>query len=431
MKKLLFHMAVVGHCLLFSAPIWAQRGMGFVVEGIEVRGNHKTKQEVILRSITLTEGERLTPENLAASRDALYRTRLFRTAHIASKPGSEQGKAVVVVYVEEKRFGDIGLSLEYTELDGYGFASDAYHVNLWGEGKVVGVEYGLGERFKYWGVQYIDPWSLGSTQSVHVNVSGTSSDRDLFRSKNSTLRGRYDLERIGGSIGIGRLIGTDYRIVLKYELDAIQIGDFQRPITPTAGGIFADEINASLGRESVAFFSLDFHRRPSWKPWGSAPGVDFRLQLDGSAVFLGSTADFVRLRTELYKHLETTPGQILSLGGKAGAIGGNPPFYERFYLDGPNQLRGFDRRTIGPEGGTEFIAAEILYSISLKRLGRFYGFLEGAGVRRTVAGSARKDADATFGIGFLLFNRIDFSFGIGTETLTVRSHKFGGINVGL
>ncbi len=433
MQRALFQVLIAGLVTLYGdVPLFAQKGTGYVIERIEVRGNKKTKPEVILRSLALREGDRLTPDRINESRQALYRTRLFRTVHVASKPGTESGKAVVVVYVDEKRFGDLGVSLEYTELDGFGIASDAYHVNLWGEGKVVGVEYGLGERFKHWGFSYTDPWLSGSNLSLHVQGATSSSDRDLYRSKNPQARGRYDLERIGGSLGIGRTVGAAYRLIFKYSFEDIQVGGFHEPPIPTAGGEFAREVGTTLGRRPVSFLGLDLHRRPSsGQPWGSTPGLDLSLQADFSGTYLGSTANFLRLRSEVYQHFEIFPGQIFSLGGRVGTIFGSPPFYERFFLDGLNQLRGFERRKIGPEGGTQFITVEGVYSIPFKPLGRIYLFAEGASLRRSINGLKRQDTDGALGVGILLFNRIDISLGISTGTLIVKSHRFGGINVGL
>lgn len=416
---------------LWSPPLHGQNGAGRVIERIEVRGNLKTKPEVILRSLALREGERLTPNGIDASRAALYRTRLFKTVHLASKPGTDSSKAVVVVFVDEKRFGDLGVGLEYTELDGFGISSDAYHVNLWGEGKIIGAQWTLGERLKSWSMSYTDPWISGSDFSLHLKAFTSSSDRDLYRSPNPDARGRYDLERIGGHVGIGQPIGGNHRLILRYSFEDVQVGSFTEPTVPTGGGLYAQEVGAAVGREQVSFFGLDLHRRSTGRPWGSTPGTDAALQADFSSKYLGSAANFLRLRAEIYRHLATLPGQILSVGGRGGTVLGSPPFYERLYLDGPNQLRGLERRELGPEGGAQFASAELLYSISLRGLGRLYTFVEGAGVRRPIDGVVRKDTDWTAGIGILLFNRIDISLGISTGTLIVKSHRFGGINVDL
>ncbi|MCE2441038.1 MAG: BamA/TamA family outer membrane protein, partial [Candidatus Latescibacteria bacterium] len=194
--------------LAYANPsLFAQDATGYVVERIEVRGNHKTKADIILRSLPIHKGDRLTPGRLDASRESLYRTRLFRTVHVAPKPGTEQGKAVLVVYVDEKRFGDVGVSFEYTELDGFGLAADAYHVNLGGEGKTVGVEYSHGERLQRFGFSYADPWLTSGCTSLHVKALFSRADRDMYRSSDPKKRGLYDVDRIGGAVGLGKPVG--------------------------------------------------------------------------------------------------------------------------------------------------------------------------------------------------------------------------------
>lgn len=428
-----------GSCWLFStllillvpAQSAEGNGTGYVIERIEVRGNQKTKSEFIIRSLLLQQGDRLTPGRIDASRESLYRTRLFRTVHVASKPGSEQGQAVLMVFVDEKRFGDIGASFEYTELDGFGLVVDAYHVNLWGEGKTVGSEFIHGERLKSWGFYYSDPWLTDSGLSLHLNASVSSSDRDLYPNRNIKASGTYDLSRTGGSIGIGQPIGKSHRLIYKFSYQDVQIGSFVAPASGIGSLNFEQEVQNAIGREPVAFLGLDFHHQPTGFVWGSTPGLDVRLQADYSSEYFGSKSNFLRLQSQVYRHFETLPGQIFTVGGRAGTILGTPPFYERFFLDGSNQLRGFEPRGFGSEGGTKFISAEALYSIAMRPVGRLYVFGEWAAIRRPLNQIDKTGSDGTFGIGILLFNRVDLSFGIGSGTLIIKSHRFGGINVGL
>ena len=112
-------------------------GDGFTIERVEVRGNDRTKSNIILRALTFESGDILTEAALHEGKEALYQTRLFTTVHLASKPGTKKEHAIVVVYVDEKRFGDLGISFDYTELDGFGISADTYHVNVGGEGKTV------------------------------------------------------------------------------------------------------------------------------------------------------------------------------------------------------------------------------------------------------------------------------------------------------
>jgi outer membrane protein insertion porin family len=405
---------------------------GYSIERIEVRGNQKTHTDRILRSLPIRQGEVLEEGFAEDSRQALYRTQLFKTVHVASKPGSAPNTAVVVVFVDEKRFGDLGVSLDYTELDGFGLAADASHVNLRGEGKIVGAEWGLGERFKYWGFNYTDPFLTKADLIFSLAVRGSSADRDLYRDKDPDARGRYDLERIGGEIGIGRNVRGAMRLLVTYAFEEVRVGGFTRPLISTNGGRFADEIEAAQGRRSLAYFGLNIRRAPLPGPWGSGPGLDGGLSIGFSAPWAGSSGTFLKLQGDAHHHVAIVGSHILSLGGKAGVVLGAEPFYERFFLDGPLQLRGFERREIGPEGGEEFATAEIVYSVSVGRFGRVYGFGEGAAVRRDFDTTpSRLERGATAGIGVLLFNRVDISLGLGTGTLVIKSHRFGGLHVGL
>lgn len=418
---------------VLAQTLHAQGGIGHTIEKIEVRGNEKTRIEIIRHVLPLKQGDPLQSGDIERCTEVLQRLNFFRTILVNAKPGSQPGQAILVVYVQEKRFGGLGMSLEYTELNGFGISADAHHANLNGTGKVMGAAYTLGERFKSWGFHYTDPLIFGLNQSLHFQVTGSSADRDLYRSPDPNRRGRYDLERIGASLGLGQPSPMRaYRFIFKYTFEAIQVGAFQKPTLLTNNGLFANEIEAAIGREALSFLTVELHKQPT-AIWGSKPGFDFGARLDASFEVVGSVSNFARLRAELYRHIQTYPNHMLSLGAKGGLIWGTPPFYERFYLDSENQLRGVDRRDIGPEGGSQFFMAEGVYSIHIKPLGRAYTFAEAGGVRRPIPNTSthREDIDFSVGVGFLLFNRIDISFGISTGTLIVKSHRFGGINIDL
>jgi outer membrane protein assembly factor BamA len=432
MRTFVTVIALIGFCA-FTQNLYAQGGIGHSIEKIDVRGNEKTRTEFIQQVLPVKEGDQLQQGDIERCTEILERLSMFRAVLVNAKPGSRAGLAILVVYVQEKRFGGLGLSLEYTELNGFGVSADAHRANLNGTGKVLGAAYTLGERFKSWGFHYTDPLVLRSNQSFHFQVTGSSADRDLYRSSDVHVRGRYDLERIGASLGVGQPSPTRaYRFIFKYAFEAIQVGAFDKPTILTNGGVFANEIESAIGREALSFLTIEFHKQPT-AIWGSKPGLDLGARLDVSSEVLGSVSNFVRLRTELYRHFQVHPDHLLSLGGRAGLIWGTPPFYERFYLDGENQLRGVDRRDIGPEGGTQFFMAEAVYSVQIKPIGRAYTFAEAGGVRRPIPNTSqhRQDTDFSIGIGFLLFNRIDVSFGITTGTVIVKSHRFGGINIDL
>ena len=431
--------------VIASAP-GAQERPPFVVERIEILGNDRTKEEVIIRSMDLRRGDVLTPKRLVASQRDLYRTRLFRTVHVSSRPGTSEGKAIVVVYVDEKRFGDISAGGEYSELDGFTLVSDVRYVNLRGEGKKIGVSYDLGERRRGWGGTYADPYLFGSRYSLLIDLHASAFERDLYPDVELALRksqrlgqplnpsmrspawnGVYKLGRLGGSVGFGRDLGGGYGAIFKYSAEEVDVRWLRKP---EASGPYSDEIDDSRGRDALVMVGMEF-RKTLQEPLHRRPQAELAASFDYSPVFLGSVSHFARLRVSATEHIPLVAGHVLSLGCKAGSLLWTPPFYERIFLDGEYQLRGFERRAIGPEGGTKMLSVEVVYTVPAGRFGRFYLFGEAANVWVKGQDIKLRDLDGAFGIGVSLLNRVEFSFGFGPRSLIVRTHRLGGISAGV
>ncbi len=447
MKRFAKQLLICLTALLFC-PGWvaARERSPFVVEGIEILGNARTKDNVIIRSMVLKQGDLLTSKRIIATQRDLYRTRLFRTVHVSSKPGTSDGKAIVVVYVEEKRFGDVNLGGEYSELDGFTFVSEVRYVNLQGDGKSIGVSYDLGERRKGWKGAYSDPYLFNSRYSFLLGLHGSTFERDLYPDTEVAFRkaqrlgtsidpslgnpdrnGIYKLDRLGATLGFSRDFGKGYRTIFKYGAEEVDVGWFR---TPKATGPFAKEIGNNLGRDALVTLGLEF-RKGLVGPVRRLPQTEFTLSAEYSPVLLGSAARFARLRADAAAHIPLVPGHILSFEFKSGAVLWDPPFYERLFLDGNYQLKGFERRAIGPEGGTKMLFVEAVYSLPVGRLGRFYLFGEAANVWVKGQEIKLRELDGTFGVGLSLLNRIEFSFGFGPRTFILRTHRIGGIRAGL
>ena len=81
--------------------------------------------------------------------------------------------------------------------------------------------------------------------------------------------------------------------------------------------------------------------------------------------------------------------QIISISGRTGIIGSfdgkesNVPFFEKFYLEGPYNLRGWDYREVGPKdylepmGGKSFSYASLEYTFKIADPLRFAFFYDG------------------------------------------------------
>jgi outer membrane protein insertion porin family len=120
-----------------------------------------------------------------------------------------------------------------------------------------------------------------------------------------------------------------------------------------------------------------------------------RISLTSTFAGIGGDTEYVKLEGRSAFFLPTFEfgDQVISILGRVGSLweySGQPvPFFDRFYLGGPNSLRGFDYRDVGPVsgrepiGGNSYAFGSLEYSIKVAdplRLAIFYdwGFVNQA-----------------------------------------------------
>ena len=74
----------------------------YILESVEVRGNHKTFGELIRSYVQLKPGETLDPEKVEISRIRLLALGYFKDVHMSLEKGSERGRVKLVVEVDER-----------------------------------------------------------------------------------------------------------------------------------------------------------------------------------------------------------------------------------------------------------------------------------------------------------------------------------------
>ena len=124
-------------CLWLGAPAVAQDpARQLVVEGIEITGNFKTRPTVIHRYLTVAAGEPISPEDLLISEQRLSETEFFKQVDVYTRPGSEKGRLVVVVEIEERKWPRFRFEGGNGELDGWYIVPVGFHFdNFSGRGQ--------------------------------------------------------------------------------------------------------------------------------------------------------------------------------------------------------------------------------------------------------------------------------------------------------
>ena len=137
--------------------------------------------------------------------------------------------------------------------------------------------------------------------------------------------------------------------------------------------------------------------------------------------------------------------QVLSVSGRTGTLGkfdgddANVPFFEKFFLGGPYNLRGWDYREAGPNelgepvGGNSFSYASLEYTFKVADPLRFAFFYDGGFLRsgdfKFAPGSSTEGWHDNWGLGIRIMVmgmplRLDLGFPMSDPSKSGASTQF-------
>jgi outer membrane protein insertion porin family len=161
----------------------------------------------------------------------------------------------------------------------------------------------------------------------------------------------YDQSRNGFSLSASRLLRTFHRLGLTYQLDNSRTSSIDPATQEFFSTLATGDQNASsyFARRLTTTYSFNTVNNPLT----STSGHSFVTSLESAGAFLGGNVNFIRPSFEFkaYKpvnHGRNTLAMRLSGSYVRAFANKSVPFYERFFLGGDFDLRGFDFRSISP-----------------------------------------------------------------------------------
>jgi len=337
----------------------------YVLEGIVVTGNKRTKARVIRKLVPLKQGDFLDPESpdLVATEWRLMGTGWFDSVNIRLERGAERGYVVLVVEVKErntivieqlvaglsegvkkttsgrKLFPWFGFKVTETNLAGLGIGlSGTALASEFQQGgrldllypKLVKSQYDL--RF---GTFFLNGRQFyGNSPLVSVQC-GQPTCPDTSVVQNAVVRYR----RGGFMVGTGRDITTTLRYSLDWIGDIVSVLDRPEAASETRGSEIAPvEFAIQDGRSFVSSlrFALVFDKRDD--PGITKEGVFFRGSITAGTRFLGSDYDFLKLEAWVRRWWRLPWKHTIRLGAFGGAAFGNTPFFYLFQISDLSDL---------------------------------------------------------------------------------------------
>ncbi|HXR47336.1 MAG TPA: outer membrane protein assembly factor BamA [Candidatus Limnocylindrales bacterium] len=341
-------------------------GHKYYVERIDIHGNVKTKDKVIRRELAISPGEVFDMVRVKISKQRLEGLQYFDKVDMNPEPTDPPiaGRQNLVVDVEEQNTGKLMLGAGFSSVDSVvGFIEieqanfDLFHPPYFtGGGQRARLFIQLGSQRQDYELLFSEPWFMNRKLRLDVDLYRHQWD---FESPNNI----FNETRTGASVSLTRALWSDFLMgTIGYNIEDVGIslnggwhGDelvpspiFPYPLIP----ILPNVPSAILEQNGDHLFhhftaSLAYDTRNSIE----LPNGGQRTEFDPEFVTGDSTYYKLELKTEwffrgLYK------SHVIELSGRAGIADGlgteDVPFYDRYYLGGLYNLRGFKYRNIGP-----------------------------------------------------------------------------------
>ena len=385
----------------------------FNVESIQVEGNTKTKSVVIIRELVLGPGDVFDTVRMKISKNRLINTRFFDDVDITPQDTNIPGRRDMRVSVKEGRTGTFTFGAGYSSLERATVFAQIQQTNFdlfnsrslfQGDGQKFSIKVSIGSLSNEAVISFEEPYLFQRTLAFGFN---------LFREQSSYVSTYYQELQEGGSVNLRKPLFGLVQGILTYQYEIINIYN----VSPSASPV----IQTYQGFHDVSSLSFQVVRDTRDKIINPTSGNYMSLTTTVAGGPLGGTDSYYSFDfhgSQNFKVFEAQT-QVLTLVARAGVIdnyGGfaTLPYYDAFYLGGPQDLRGFAYHETSPRdiygepiGGKTYGMFTAEYSVEIVdpiRFAVFYdvGFVNapaydfnpggynddfGVGLRLMVAGS--------------------------------------------
>ncbi|WP_425058605.1 Outer membrane protein assembly factor BamA [Sporomusa carbonis] len=311
------------------------------LEGIVIKGNEKTKTEVITREMKVKPGEPFNVKDARRSMQRVYNLGFFEDVNMKLNPGKEPNAVVLQADVVEQKTGTFSIGGGYSKADGLVGIIELGDNNFRGSGDKVKLHWEFGGASnKNYEVSYTKPWLDDKQTSLSFsvyNMTNQYSDYD----RNGNLEESYDKKRQGFDVTLGRPEGEYVQnyITFKNRRDTyVEHVDGNRNLsdgTDASKQYLKD--NFGLTR-SITLTRVFDSRDNVFNP---TEGTRVSLAAEFAGKSLGGDFDYNKYTLEGRKYYKVGHDQVIAARLVAGYADGNMPEAGQFAAGGADTLRGY------------------------------------------------------------------------------------------
>ena len=319
-------------------------GKKSLISDVIIQGNKRTLDKVIRREIVVLPGEEFNRSRLIATRNRLLNLNYFKKVDVSPKPSDKENFHDILVEVEEKPTGQFNAGIGMSSMDsliGYVDISQGnFKYDTWppiGGGQKFQVRIQAGTRRNDLEFSFSEPWFLDKKLSFGVSA---------YHRESRYFSEVYDQINDGVRFSFGQPISRDLRHSLSYKIEQYEVKN-----ASSAPQFIQDEEAQGKRLSSGIEYLLTFDTRN--RSFGATKGNKTIISPYVNGGILGGDTDLygLKLRTTQFTPLIwdmvfVSRLQFESVEGYGDM--GSIPIFDKLFLGGTYNLRGYDFRDIGP-----------------------------------------------------------------------------------
>ena len=343
MERRVVHVAIV-----------IRRGPPVRVERIEIRGNTKTRDSVIRREVQLVEGQLYSQSDAEQSRARIQALGYFERVELSEEEGSAPDRLVVYIEVGERATGTFQVGAGFSSIENFILTGQVQQQNLFGNGQSLSLQLQLSGIRQLVQIQFLEPYFFDTEWTFGFDLFKTVRQLSFF-TRDST----------GGSLTVGHPLG-DYRLrfFAQFRADYVEIGAATQGLFgATATNQQVQQLFPQLPLRNLfrAGLTNSLRLTVTWDGRNNrlfpTEGFYASYSAEISDEYLGSEAQntYIRHSVDTRVYYPILEGVVF----RARAVGGlvtsrrdtGVPVYERYFLGGIFNVRGFPLNSLGPRLG--------------------------------------------------------------------------------
>ncbi len=339
-----------------------EEGTRSFVNRVNISGNTRTKDKVIRREVLVAPGDVFNTVRVDTTKKRLENLGYFAKVETYPEETDIPGRKDLTILVQEKRTGSLSFGGGFSTVDKLvGFAEltqgnfDLFNwPSFTGGGQKFRLRLQYGTQRKDFILTITEPYFLDR----RLSLSGQA-----FFTESNYLSADYDQRNYGFLFELRKPINAYMYGTLGYTLQNIEIFN----VAASSPEFILSQ--AGTFTESKLLSSLVFDSRDN--PLLSHRGQRITFSPSIAGGFLGGDTQIYAWDLEGSQYFHLPKDTILLLNGEIATVsqwgtGSEVPIFERLFLGGSNNLRGFPFREVGPQQNGEPVGGQSMARATLE-----------------------------------------------------------------